>query len=141
MTWKCRLVDYAGDWVDHKVGDMFWGPTKEELLLQDPKWDTVLTVYAKHLSEYYWKHNSDRRPLFVILPGLIPFCIDGQVWVDGEPSGGWTVTGDAPNITVMPSINAGGTYHGFLQNGLLSADVEGRLYGPEGYEVRPLGSS
>lgn len=52
----------------------------------------------------------------------------------------WTVTGDAPNFTVSPSINckhdvgdsapwwALRGWHGWLQNGVLSADCEGRQY-------------
>lgn len=137
MTWKCKMVEYKGDWIDLKVGDMFWGPSPEELIAQDPKWDTVITTYAQHLSAYYWEHNSGRRPLFVILPGLIPFCIDGQVWNEGHHSGGWTVTGEAPSVTVSPSINFGSMYHGFLQDGVISSDCEGRFYNEQGYEVRP----
>lgn len=44
---------------------------------------------------------------------------------DGET---WTVNGDPPNISVSPSINAVGDYHGWLQNGVLSDDCEGRRF-------------
>ena len=137
MTWNCTLVEYSGDWTEHKVGDMFWGPTLEELKQDDPKWDYALRTYASHLSDYYWANNSARPPLFVMLPGLIPFCVDGQTWSHGVHSGGWTVTGVAPDITVGPSINQP-MYHGFIQGGVISDDVEGRHYNEEGYEVRPV---
>ncbi len=38
----------------------------------------------------------------------------------------WTRTGDPPNVTVTPSINWVGMYHGHLQNGTLTDDCEGR---------------
>jgi hypothetical protein len=48
---------------------------------------------------------------------------------------GWIVTGEWPNITASPSIDCqtpGGTYgpyyHGFLQGGVFSADVSGRVF-------------
>lgn len=137
MTWQCEVVEYPGDWSDMKVGQMFYGPTEEEALAGDDKWDSILCLYSKHLSEYYKENNSHRRPLFVILPGNTPFCIDGQCR-SGERGfyGGWTVTGVEPNITVQPSINLGGTYHGWLQNGVISDDCEGRQYAADGYEIR-----
>lgn len=38
----------------------------------------------------------------------------------------WTRTGEPPNITVSPSINYMGFYHGWLCEGVLSDDCEGR---------------
>lgn len=47
---------------------------------------------------------------------------------------GWTVTGKPPDITVSPSINYVGSYHGWLQNGVISQDVDGRNYTLPGKE-------
>ena len=85
------------------------------------------------LSDYYRQNNSHRQPLFVVLPGRHLFLVDGKCFKDGEKYGGWTVTGEAPLITVHPSINIGGMYHGWLQNGVLSEDCEGRTYDELGY--------
>lgn len=115
---------------------MFYGPTPEEVASKDPKWDALIRLYASHLSDYYKANNSDRLPLFVILPGMVPFCIDGQCQSNGEFYGGWTVIGEPPLINVMPSINLGGTYHGFLQHGVISPDCEGRQYDEHGYQIR-----
>jgi hypothetical protein len=93
-------------------------------------------MQCRFLSEYYWQNNADRRPLFVVLPNNDLFCIDGQCWSGGNHYGGWTVAGEAPNITVSPSINIGGSYHGFLQNGIISDDVEGRVYAEDGTLIR-----
>jgi hypothetical protein len=115
---------------DLKVGDMFYAPTNEE------DWGHTIRFEMKHLGEFYYQNNVHRRPLFVILPGPAWFSIDGQARNAGVFHDAWTVAGEAPNITVTPSINLNGTYHGFLQNGIISDDVEGRKYDEEGYEVR-----
>lgn len=64
----------------------------------------------------------------------------GPCWVVRLPGGGyvwhtnsratdagtlWTVTGDAPNITVHPSINIGPEiWHGWITDGTLSPDMD-----------------
>lgn len=40
----------------------------------------------------------------------------------------WTRTGEPPNITAYPSINHTGRYHGWLKDGVLSDDIEGRKF-------------
>jgi hypothetical protein len=135
MSWECKIVEYT-DWTEMKIGDMFYGPTESEAYARDLKWDSLVRVYSKNLSNYYRVHNSHRRPLFVVLPGNTLFCVDGQCWSNGECYGGWSVTGDAPLITVQPSINLGGVYHGFLQHGIISPDCEGRQYDEHGYLIR-----
>jgi hypothetical protein len=56
---------------------------------------------------------------------------DTMEWtVDHKPNNGvpgWVVTGELPTITASPSIGSSG-YHGFLQNGVLTDDLEGMTY-------------
>lgn len=40
----------------------------------------------------------------------------------------WTVTGSVPRITVTPSVDCKGQYHGFITDGVVSADIEGRKF-------------
>lgn len=78
------------------------------------------------LSPHYWRDWSDKRaPLTLVLPNGETWCVD-QKSSNGD---GWVITGEFPNITAAPSINATG-YHGWLQGGTFSDDVEGR--GPLG---------
>lgn len=68
-------------------------------------------------------HGPDGLALYLRLP-------DGHDWfIDGPArSGGyWTRTGEAPRITARPSIASPG-YHGWLTDGVLSPDLEGRTY-------------
>lgn len=83
------------------------------------------------------KYKADwlgkRLPLVVVLPGWNTFCVDlrarNQAGWHGD---GWTVTGTAPLITLTPSINLVGSYHGFIQNGVITDDCEGRKFLPDG---------
>ena len=75
--------------------------------------------------------NQDGTPNWVLcLPNGGHWHIYGRM-ADGSP--GWDVTGELPNITARPSIlaHANGVheeYHGWLTDGVLSDDIEGRTY-------------
>jgi hypothetical protein len=115
MSWQCRLIEYDPN-VKKEIGDMWYA---------DKRYTDHL-----HLSQHYHRDWSDKRlPLYVMTPGG-GWCVDGQPVVGGQyqESGGWTVTGEVPNITVSPSINFPGYYHGWLQNGILSDDLDGKTY-------------
>lgn len=86
----------------------------------------VDTSFWRHVKEPC-KHNM---PDGTIKPvNECPFCDDSGMSRRGEYYGdGWTVTGDLPRITVSPSINIVGSYHGWIQNGVISEDCEGRKF-------------
>lgn len=77
---------------------------------------------AGYLSPHYWRDWAHIRPPIVIIgPG-------GEEWeIDRKSSNGdgWKVSGEWPNITCSPSIVLR-AYHGFLQNGQFTPDLEGR---------------
>lgn len=116
---------------DLSPGTIFEVPVNADMNM----WPWYLAVDS-NLSDYYKQHNSHRRPLFIVLPGKDLFLIDGKCWSDGKTYGGWTVSGEIPNITVSPSINIGGFYHGWLQNGVVSDDCEGRVFDSLGYKIK-----
>lgn len=147
MSWPCRLID-CHQGLSHQtlqIGDMFYfNPEKYPLPAEDPEnpddhdpWYWFRAFTKKHkLSDYYFQNNSHRDPLLVWLPGRTLFCVDGKCWKDGAYYGGWVITGEAPNITVHPSINIGGSYHGWLQNGVIGDDVDGRKFDDTGRQIR-----
>lgn len=67
--------------------------------------------------------GPDGRCLFLRLPDGTDWMIDGPA----RNGGGWTRTGEPPKITARPSIASPG-YHGWLTDGVLSDDLEGRSY-------------
>jgi hypothetical protein len=83
---------------------------------------------APRLSDFYKQNNAGREPLLVWLPGGTVFCVDAMCWEGARLYGGWQVTGEPPLITVSPSINIKGLYHGWIQNGVILDDCEGRTY-------------
>lgn len=72
-----------------------------------------------------WPYN---RGWSVRLPGLHAFW-SKRIASDGKP---WDVNGEPPNVTVSPSINLLGVWHGWIRNGVITDDCEGRRYDADG---------
>lgn len=103
-TITCRMIDFAEDPDYVPVPGDMWFETGEE--------------YGYHVSANYLRDSAaKRKPLWVCLSGLVWFPIDSAPTNGGD---GWTVTGDPPAITVSPSINVVGIWHGWLRNGVLT---------------------
>jgi hypothetical protein len=117
MTWTCRLVEESAP---HKeVGDVWYAWTLDGAPLVG-----LLSV------EYLRDWAGVRPPLVVRLPGRVDVCLDRQV--DDEGGHGWVVSGDPPRVSVSPSVNVLGVYHGFVRDGVISPDLQGREYLPDG---------
>jgi hypothetical protein len=76
--------------------------------------------------EYRAQHAGKRPPYFVQLPSG-PFGIDSPY---SDSTHGWTVTGEPPRFSLSPSINVVGCYHGFIRDGVITDDCEGRTFAP-----------
>lgn len=96
-------------------GGGYRGPLRWNRLPIGAMWD------APWFSDH-WR-GPDGRCLILRLPDGTDWCIDGPA--NNGP--GWQRSGEPPLITATPSI-ASGRYHGFLQNGVLTDDLEGRSY-------------
>jgi hypothetical protein len=70
--------------------------------------------------------NDPKGPLIVRLPGNYDWNTDGP----DKKGGYWTREGMPPKVTVTPSIAVPG-YHGYLTNGVLTNDLEGRTIAPQ----------
>jgi hypothetical protein len=116
---------------DLKVGDMFFIDPAEWMEDGHYRWPAYYAS-PKRLSSFYKNYNQDRLPILIMLPSRVLWCVDSMCVNSGNWYGGWSVTGKAPNISVSPSINVGGHYHGFLTNGVIGNDVEGRKYSDSG---------
>ncbi len=71
-----------------------------------------------------------RPPILIMLPGDNLWCPDQMAWTSerGSYGNGWLVTGDWPKISITPSINFVGRYHGFVIGGEITDDCEGRVF-------------
>src|SRR5690349_19716063 len=124
MPIQCRLVEgFQRKHDELKPGDMWLCPWYTE---GENKADHLRWLESGHgfLSREYVEQRWDTRPPLVLrLPDGTDWLIDGL----STNGGGWIVTGEPPNITASPSIQSPG-YHGYLQNGVLTDDIEGRTY-------------
>lgn len=86
--------------------------------------------WSNTLGSHYRRDWANKRePILIWLPNNANSWSPDQMAFDsksGWHGDGWIVTGDLPNITVSPSINILGHYHGWIKNGELSDDVDGR---------------
>ena len=123
MSWQCKLITEEQSKDPSYIkqyGDMMFAP----------KWSD----YWNHLSLEYKRDWADKRPPILVWIPMI--CGDGvtrgHFWCPdnncSDKQTGWIVTDIPPSITVHPSINAIGSYHGWLQNEILTDDIEGRTY-------------
>jgi len=122
MPWPLRMVEYAPgrDW---EPGDCCYVPRDE---IGQRESDGRYYVWGQELSdEYVAQRMASRPPVAVYTPDGWLFVVDGNAT---SGAGGWTVSGEPPNLTVTPSINIVGCYHGWITNGVLTDDCDGRQF-------------
>lgn len=126
MTWTCRLFA-SRDAVLEAFGFIPVGAMWPAVYMVEGE---HAHLYAKSFSaQYRAEFRAHRAPLVVMMPNGSDFCIDSAFWnqQDGY-RGGWKVSGTAPQMTLEPSINIVGSYHGYLRDGVISDDCEGRTF-------------
>lgn len=123
MPWTITYRDKEPE--DYKIGDM---------------WPALGWANSNMLSNKYKNEAAGKRPpLMVILPSIHSeygdrFIVDRGA-SDDPDNKGWDVVivgelkdGETPDITLSPSINCVGSYHGYIRNGIITDDCEGRTY-------------
>lgn len=76
----------------------------------------------------YWLENLGRGPDGKNWCVQMPCGIEWIVYGPSSDGGKWDVQGVPPRITVSPSINLQGAYHGWIKDGVISDDCEGRKF-------------
>lgn len=103
--------------------------------------------YMVELRDYEFYKDGQRIAFTDLAPGAMWFddgelCVklpSGSEWLidrgrrlnEQKPSRRlpqWTRTGEPPRVTATPSINHVGQYHGWLRDGVLTDDCEGRTF-------------
>lgn len=136
MAWPLREIPFPHDPLPRpEPGDCWRVPLATRL----PDWDedgNPLPGDRTYEEEWQWFLSPEFRASgrdFVIVVRLP----DGTDWTIDHASSrslqeqrpqGWTVSGDLPRISATPSIHVIGRYHGFLTDGVLTDDLEGRTY-------------
>lgn len=140
MTWRLREYPFpftVGDGIMRRKPGEFWRiPLKWKLPL-DTEERTYGDVWEPFFSPEYKLLGLD-YDVVIKLPGGTDFRIShasSESIKAGHPKG-WLIVGELPNITVEPSINVIGYYHGWIRGGELSDDIEGRQYDDDGKLIR-----
>lgn len=136
MAWKLRMVPWQR-YQQYMRGRRGWGIgwcVEVPVLLESGEPQRVHAFTLEHLlSDEYREHGLGvRPPLLVVLPCGCAWHVDMRT-SPANGGRGWLVTGTAPDITVTPSVNCVHDeyrrgYHGWVRNGILSNDLEGRRY-------------
>lgn len=120
MSWPCYLTDRTDK--NKRPGAMWF----ISLDIQSHKDEiTYGEMWADRLSPEF-RASGRMAIMWIRLPGQA-----GDWSPDFKASGsesGWTVIGEPPNCTAMPSVNSEGYFHGWLRNGALTDDCEGRTF-------------
>jgi hypothetical protein len=139
MPWQCQMyekIEMRAYSDEHGSGHyaVFRGPDGGEYTFKTLPFGAMFFDPDCHWADAC--KRPDGRCLVVKVPGRDGAGnVRGFLWPIDHPSSGggpgWTRTGEPPNVTASPSINyAMGAlgYHGWLQDGVLTDDCEGRTY-------------
>lgn len=141
MGWRCFLLEGppCHGTPDYRPGGMWLGDydprlPKDDKKNEDARWWFVPTQeFLASTRKVYWialpgpKWDAKNTETGLVEPHftLQYFCLEQRASSVPE---GWTWSGEPPNITISPSINCEGRYHGYVQNGIVTHCLDGRLF-------------
>lgn len=121
MSWPLKMIDFQAPEYEGRG----W-PAGSCWFITPENWGGYEAVMEQISPEYVRDWQDKRPPLMVAIPGrgtdgwTFPFCVDMRA---SDSPNGWSLTGEPPNISVTPSIDAVGAYHGHITNGVLTDDI------------------
>lgn len=138
MPWPLRFLTGPEPWwgefihgkAHPRIGDCWYHPNWENPEHPYPK---IREHFLDHQASRQYKEQwADKRPPIIIRLPSGPFSPD-EFYSRPENAverNGWAVTGSIEDgtLTVSPSVNIVGYYHGFIRNGQVSDDLEGRRF-------------
>ncbi len=138
MSWKCFNVTAIrrGEWEATESGgriqELFYTlPDGREVAFKDlPVGAMFHTDMIPPLDDGYQLYKNDPS-LCVVIPGKSIWNMHHK----GTDGGHWKIVGDAPNITATPSINFAGLYHGWVRDGVVTDDCDGRKFDEGGNRI------
>lgn len=126
MPWPIEFFDSIED-VYKKYGES--GPWPVGVAYPDPEYLDHQINGKRLISPQYLQAWQGLRPPIVVELPCGHFCVDMVTMNDGVPGDhGWEVSGHPAQMTLKPSVNIKGAWRGFITNGVISDDVEGRTF-------------
>lgn len=117
----CGYEFQADDHWQSRGQHLYRHPDGRLFALQDPDLPPGAMWDAKWMPHYA---GPDGKAWTIRFPGGDDWLVFGPS-SDGEK---WAITGEAPRFTAHPSIGIAGRYHGFLKDGIITPDVDGKKF-------------
>jgi hypothetical protein len=138
MSWPCfNVVSIRrGDWEPTESGGRiqrlyYTLPDGREVEFKDlPVGAMWHTDMVPPLSDGYKLYENDPS-LCVLLPGKSIWHMHHK----GTDGCLWNISGSPPRVTASPSINLVGIYHGWVRDGVVTDDCDGRRFGADGIRI------
>lgn len=134
MGWKLTEVHFPfaiGDGIMLRKPGEYWRIPFDYRPVMDKEKRTYIEIYRGFMSDEYVASGVDYE-LVICLPGKIHFRASHIATRDTGQHHGWRVTGELPNITIHPSVDVEGYYHGWITDGVIGDDLSGRTYNERG---------
>jgi hypothetical protein len=130
MTWALRVFESFDAF--YAAGSPVGGVIRIGMLL------TELNARGRERIGHEQNDRGACMSFWVAMPsdtekGYDWFCPD-RIYQDETV--GWRVDGDLPAVTIEPSVNIPGVYHGRITAGRIGPDCEGRKFTPDGRLIR-----
>lgn len=138
MTWKLVEVEFpfpTGDGLMLRKPGQFWRIPFKYKPKMDKEQRDYIDIYREFMSDEYLASGVDYE-LVICLPGKIHFRASHIATNNSGQHQGWRIDGELPNITVHPSVDVEGYYHGWITDGVIGDDLGGRQYNDKGELVR-----
>jgi len=136
MSWQLHEIPFPCDPLPRPEPGNFWRIPLDHLICARDDAGNVTRDCSTYEQEWQWflspEFRASERDYVIVV--RLP---DGTDWVVDHASSrslqeqrpqGWNVSGELPRISVTPSIHVIGRYHGFVTDGVLTDDLEGRSY-------------
>lgn len=117
MSWPCYMVEAIENVHPKRIGSVFRIGDGPPITFDQLKVGACL--------------RNEFRGRVVKLPGPAWWYMDDK----GSDGCLWKVTGEPPELTATPSINLVGRYHGWVTNGVVTDDCEGRKFDDFGKKI------
>jgi Family of unknown function (DUF6527) len=138
MTWKLTEVDFPfaiGDGLMLRKPGEYWCIPFDYKPKLDKEQRKYIDIWREFMSDEYLASGVDYE-LVICLPGRVHFRASHIATNNDGSRNGWRVTGVLPNVTITPSIDVEGYYHGWITDGVIGDDLGGRTYNERGELAR-----
>lgn len=128
MPWPIRLLESRP--TQPEIGDAWYSQEYLDMEKNHPCVQEGVVV-SRLSPQYHAEFSGKRLPIVIQFPAGRTLCIDSRFMSEaqgGYYGNGWVITGEFPKITMRPSVNLTGDYHGWVCDGVIGSDCDGKKF-------------